>query len=176
MARLSLIGVLCACLYIQPALILGETGASQMEEQPAPQRNPEATVRSLSAHASEWREPSAYSETRYVLAINQWLASLEPEQKEAARKILAEAHPDLAALRKAIREKKTELAELRFDQTTRPDTLPRLGLELAGLRQALSSKLRQTSELLQHETGLKMELPGGDGFWLVPPRTSEPHV
>lgn len=150
-----------------------ESGGDENGENIAPFNNfnnmdPEKTVDSLAAKANDWREPSKKSEEKYILAIRQWLDGLEPFQRERARQILREAHPDMRALRTAIREKKHELANLSFDHGTRPETLPRLGQELQALRKALRSKLDALGKRLRYEAGVSMGPLGGDGFWLVP--------
>ncbi len=144
---------------------------SEDSELSAPFANddPSKTVDSIASRANDWREPSRRSEERYVLAIRQWLDSLQPFQRERARKILHDAHPGLRALRIAIREKKAQLAAISFNRNTRPDTLPRLGQELQSLREALRGKLKDVGDRLRIEAGVPMGPLGGDGFWLAPP-------
>lgn len=114
---------------------------------------------------------SSEREKRYVKSVRDWLASLEPLQRERARAILREAHPAIHDLRVQIREKKAELEDLRFDRSTPPDALPRLGRELQQLRMQLRERLRVVSERLRSEAGISMGPLDGDGFWLTPPRT-----
>lgn len=113
-------------------------------------------------------------EAHYTRAVRQWLESLPADQREQAHKILREAHPDVHALRVRIREKKAELEELRFDSTTPPDTLPRIGLELQMLRNQLRRRLLHVSELLRTEVGVPMGPIGEEGFWLNPLKDDRP--
>lgn len=122
----------------------------------------------LASCANDWQEPSARSEERYVLAIRQWLESLDPKKREVVHGILGDAHPTMQALRVAIREKKSQLASLSFNRSTTPDTLPRLGQELASLRRTLNIKLQEVAARLHDEAGVSMGPLGGDGFWLAP--------
>lgn len=119
----------------------------------------------------ETHDLSSEREKRYVKSVRDWLAGLEPLQRERARAILREAHPAIHDLRVQIREKKAELEDLRFDSSTPPDALPRLGRELQQLRRQLRERLRIVSERLRSEAGISMGPLDGDGFWLTPPRT-----
>lgn len=144
---------------------------------PVPQRdssgNPGQTVDSLSAKANDWTEPSKSSEAQYVLAVRSWLKSLEPRRRETARRIMRDAHPVLHDLREAIREKKAQLASIRFDRDTRPETLPRMGLELQRLRAALHTELASLKERISREVGVDMGPLGKDTFWLSLPAATK---
>lgn len=107
-------------------------------------------------------------EAHYTRSVLQWLAGLPATQREQARKILQEAHPEVHALRVRIRETKARLEALRFDSATPTDTLPRLGLELQMLRNQLRQRLLHISELLRTEVGVPMGPVGEEGFWLNP--------
>lgn len=107
-------------------------------------------------------------EAHYTRSVRQWLETLPEGQREQALKILQEAHPDVHALRVRIREKKAELESLRFDSSTPPDTLPRIGLELQMLRSQLRQRLLHISEVLRTEVGVPMGPLGEEGFWLNP--------
>lgn len=134
-----------------------------------PNQAPDQVVDSIASKANDWHEPSPRSEERYVVAIRQWLDSLNPLQRDRARKILREAHPIMHDLRMAIRDKKMQLATLSFDRYTAPETLPKLGQELQDLRNALRGKLELVADRLEREVGVSMGPLGGDGFWLSPP-------
>lgn len=136
---------------------------------PVQKEDPGKVVDRLAARANDWHEPSRRSEERYVQAIRKWLDSLQPGKREQARQILREAHPSLRDLRIAIREKKSQLATLTFDQDTSPEALPRLGQELQDLRNALRGKLQGLADRLRDELDVSMGPLGGDGFWLAPP-------
>lgn len=150
-------------------LAAAEPEESAMPVYPAPISKDKAldTVDSLKAKAGDISEPSIHSETRYVDAIRAWLATLEPFKRERAREIMLEAHPELSALREAIRDKKSELASISFGKGMPPETLPRLGMELQKLRANLSAELKRVSERLRYEAGVDMA-PPGDSFWLSP--------
>lgn len=107
-------------------------------------------------------------EMEYVQKIRDWLNTLQPVQQARARQILREAHPGLHDLRKAIYDKKTELASISFDSRTAPDTLPRLGQELQLLRRALKAELEKVNMRLNNEAGVTMGPLAGEGFWLQP--------
>ena len=115
------------------------------------------------------QEPSEESERHYRAAINKWLDSLPEEQGERARKILREVHPEFHALRKAIREKKSELIALSFDRNTPPETLPRLGQQLLDLREKLAGRLKEVEKRLHDEAGIALGPLAGEGFWLSTP-------
>lgn len=163
------------------ALFTGEASASEaaasaesgsgkiISEEPSKNSSassPEQTVNSLEAKSSHWQEPSRRSEEEYKLAIRTWLDKLPPRQRERTFKILHEAHPEIHALRVAIRNKKKELANLSFNRRTTPEALPRLGQELQALRQILSSRLETINKRLQSEAGISMGPLEGDAFWL----------
>ncbi|MBD5647624.1 MAG: periplasmic heavy metal sensor [Desulfovibrio sp.] len=111
---------------------------------------------------------SPESEARYTRSVLLWLETLPPRQREQARKILREAHPDVQVLRMRIRETKARLESLAFDRGTPTDTLPRLGLELQMLRNRLRARLSEISELLRTEVGVPMGPIGEEGYWLNP--------
>lgn len=115
------------------------------------------------------QEPSEESERHYVAAITGWLNTLPKEKGEQARKILREVHPEFHALRKAIREKKSELIALSFDRNTPPETLPRLGQELLDLREKLAGRLKEVEKRLNTEAGVALGPLAGEGFWLSTP-------
>ena len=113
-------------------------------------------------------------EAHYTRAVRRWLDTLPAVQREQARKILREAHPDVHALRVRIREKKAELEGLRFDSSTPPDTLPRIGLEIQVLRHRLRQRLQEISAQLRTEVGVPMGPVGEEGFWLNPQTNERP--
>lgn len=131
--------------------------------------SPGQTVEDLASKSGEIAEPSKESEEVYVSAIRVWLNSLEPVKREQARKIMLEAHPDLHALREAIRAKKSQLASLSFDKGMPPERLPRLGMELQQLRASLSKELKRVQDRLRYEVGVEMDPVKADAFWLSPP-------
>lgn len=139
-------------------------------------RKIEQTLDAICGKANDWHEPSLQSERLYVGALRRWLNSLQPFQQERARQILKEARPAMRDLRKAIREKKAELAELSFDRNTAPETLPRLGMELQQLRADLRHKLQMLSNRLYFEAGVRFGPLGDDGFWLVPSPPGQPVI
>lgn len=107
-------------------------------------------------------------EGRYTRSVIQWLQTLPPREREQARKILREAHPDVHVLRVRIREIKARLEGLSFDSANPTDTLPRLGQELQMLRNRLRKRLQEISDQLRTEVGVPMGPVGADGFWLNP--------
>lgn len=131
--------------------------------------SPEETVNGISARANDWTEPSLASENQYVAAVRNWLQTLEPGRRETARKIMRDAHPALSGLRKAIRDKKAQLANISFGRDTQPETLPRLGVELQKLRAALHAELSQLKKRLAREAGVDMGPLARDTFWLSLP-------
>lgn len=122
----------------------------------------------LKSKSKEMSEPSQKSEDQYVAAIRKWLETLEPFQRERARKIMTEAHPGLHSLREAIRNKKAQLASISFDKGMPPETLPRLGMELQELRANLNAELKRVGDRLRYEAGVELG-PSDDSFWLSPP-------
>lgn len=132
---------------------------------------PEQTVDSLAAKSSDWQEPSRKSEEKYKQAIRTWLNKMPPRLRERTYEILHEAHPEIHALRIAIRNKKKELANLSFNMHTTPEMLPRLGQELQALRKILYSRLETVNKRLQSEVGVSMGPLEGDAFWLNPQDT-----
>lgn len=151
----------------------GEDYAENFLHIPVPGSNrtdtPRQTVDSLFAKSNDWTEPSKNSEIQYVLAVRAWLKTLEPKRREAVRRIMRDAHPVLRDLREAIRDKKEQLASIRFDRETRPETLPRMGIELQKLRAALHKELASLKERISREVGVDMGPLGNDTFWLPLP-------
>lgn len=133
-----------------------------------PEASPEKTVDILAAKSSDWREPSLRSEEKYKGAIRRWLSSMPSSQREITHKILLEAHPEIHALRSAIRDKKRELANLSFNMHTTPEALPRLGQELQALRRDLNSRLLKVTNRLKKEAGVSAGPLDGDSFWIIP--------
>lgn len=129
---------------------------------------PETAPAPADADGADTHDVSPEREERYTRSVREWLDSLPPAQQEQARKILREAHPGLHELRVRIREKKAELAGLRFNSATPPDTLPRLGQELQRLRAQLRRRLHTINESLRNEAGVQMGPLGEDGLWLTP--------
>ncbi|WP_165078803.1 MULTISPECIES: periplasmic heavy metal sensor [unclassified Desulfovibrio] len=127
-----------------------------------------APARHAIQNETDQHDLSPEREAHYTRSVRQWLETLPEGQREQALKILQEAHPDVHALRVRIREKKAELESLRFDSTTPPDTLPRIGLELQMLRSQLRRRLLHISEVLRTEVGVPMGPLGEEGFWLNP--------
>ena len=106
---------------------------------------------------------------RYFAApVRNWLKSLQPFQQERASTILKEARPEMQNLRDAIRDKKSEMAELSFDRNTVPETLPRLGMELKELRISLRNKLEAMCNRLFFEAGVNPGSLRSAGFCFVP--------
>lgn len=132
----------------------------------------EQTLDALCSKSNDWNEPSLQSEHIYIGALRRWLGSLQPFQQERARRILRESQPDMSELRRAIREKKSELAALSYDRNTTPETLPRLGMELQELRATLLRKLQMLNNRLYFEAGVKLGPMGDSCYWLVPSSTA----
>lgn len=86
-----------------------------------------------------------------VAAARRWLDTLPPAKRELARGIMRQANPRAAALRRAINEKKNQLASINYSQGVAPEALPRLGLELQQLRRDLRSELQHTHLRLARE-------------------------
>lgn len=152
-------------------LAVSEPKASVAPIYPSSNRreNPSDTVEDLAAKSGELSEPSRASEEQYVAAIRQWLDTLDPFQRDRARKIMQEAHPELQKLREEIRHKKRQLASISFDKGMPPETLPRLGMELQQLRSNLSAELRRVEKRLRNEAGVEMGPAAEDSYWLSPP-------
>lgn len=138
------------------------------EERQLESLSPEQTVDKLAAKSNNWQEPSMLSEERYKKAIREWLADMPLKQRVLAHRILQDAHPEMHALRTAIRDKKRELANMSFNRHTSPEALPRLGQELHNLRKQLRSRLELVSKRLRNEAGVSMGPLEGDAFWLQP--------
>ena len=119
---------------------------------------------------------SPEQEARYTRSVAHWLETLPPRQREQARQILREAHPDVQVLRMRIRDTKARLEGLAFDSGTPTDTLPRLGLELQMLRNRLRARLSEISEQLRTEVGVAMGPISEDGYWLNPGGDDEPQA
>lgn len=117
---------------------------------------------------AELRALSEYGEKDYADKILGWLKTLPNNQEKVARTILREVHPELQDLRRAIYEKRLELAAISFDRKTKPETLPKLGQELQYLRKSLRSKLEKVNERLREEAGITMGPLLGEGLWLQP--------
>lgn len=128
----------------------------------------EIVAPSVSDKTLENRDLNLSTENEYVEQIRDWLKSLQPLPQARARQILREAHPGLHDLRKAIYDKKAELASLSYDSKTEPEALPRLGQELQLLRRALRAELEKINQRLHTEAGVNMGPLGGEGFWLQP--------
>lgn len=128
---------------------------------------------SISAISDDGTEPSPDSENQYILAVRDWLNSLEPEKREIARKIMLDAHPVLHNLRKAISEKKAQLAAISFGPNTKPEALTRIGVELQKLRFALQTELEKLKSRLASEAGVDVGLAGKDIFWLTLPASKK---
>lgn len=128
------------------------------------------SVPSQSAPAPELDTvPPVEQEEEYVEDVRDWLNSLPKNKQARARQIMREAHTELTNLRAAIREKKTQLARLSFGPGTAPDTLPRLGLELQGLRNALDMRLQALKQKLADEVAIDMGKLHKNSFWLPLP-------
>ena len=102
------------------------------------------------------------------VALRNWLDGLLPFQKERASQILREARPIMQTLREAIKDKKSEMAELSYDHNTMPETLPRLGMELQELRLNLRNKLETLCNRLFFEAGVNMNALRRAGFCFLP--------
>lgn len=111
---------------------------------------------------------SETGEEEYVSQIHDWLLSLPKAKADKARSILHEAHPELKLLRKAIYNKKIELAAVRFDEPSSLERLPKLGMDLQKLRGILRKKLENINSRLLNEAGIKMNELGEEAFWLQP--------
>lgn len=140
---------------------------------PSPGTLPNQTAESIRAISDDVTEPSPDSENQYILAVRDWLNSLEPEKREIARKIMLDAHPVLHNLRKAISEKKAQLATISFGPNTKPEALTRIGVELQKLRFALQTELEKLKSRLASEAGVDVGLPGNDIFWLTLPASKK---
>lgn len=113
-------------------------------------------------------EMNLEGEAKYLEKIEEWLNTLHPLQRSKAIAILQEARPALQSLRRAIFEKRLELAALNFNSSTKPEILSILGQKLQNLREKLREKLEQVNLLLLNEAGIKMAPIGKEGFWLQP--------
>lgn len=129
---------------------------------------PRAQQPTVITDETDGHDLSPEREGRYTRSVVRWLETLPPRQRQQARKILQEAHPDVHVLRVRIRETKARLESLRFDSDTPTDTLPRLGLELQMLRNRLRKRLSEISEQLRTEVGVPMGPIAEDGYWLNP--------
>ncbi|MDE7242290.1 hypothetical protein [Desulfovibrio sp.] len=129
---------------------------------------PRAAQATRTTDEADGHDLSPEREGRYTRSVIQWLQTLPPRQRQQARKILQEAHPDVHVLRVRIRETKARLEGLAFDSDTPTDTLPRLGLELQMLRNRLRKRLQEISDQLRTEVGVPMGPIAEEGYWLNP--------
>ena len=129
---------------------------------------PRSAQISKSIDETDGHDLSPEREERYTRSVLLWLETLPARQRQQARKILQEAHPDVQVLRMRIRETKARLESLAFDSDTPTDTLPRLGLELQMLRNRLRARLSEISEQLRTEVGVPMGPIAEEGYWLNP--------
>lgn len=67
--------------------------------------------------------------------------------------------PRVQALRQRILLKKNELAQLRYDLETPPDTLPKLGRELQFLRDELRTLLLHADADMRRQAGVSLGTP-----------------
>ena len=84
---------------------------------------------------------------------NRWIHSLPEDQQATARAILREAMPEIAQLRKTLRDKVEALADLNYDEDTPPESLPQLGRELQETRNALRERLARLDRDLREAVG-----------------------
>lgn len=144
-----------------------ETPPPGVATRPAPQESEKNSE--IYRYFAGSQEPSEESERLYMSAIAKWLEGLSPDQAARARAVIAEVHPELSAMRAAIRDKKNQLVHLSFGRDTPPETLPRLGQELQELRDKLAARLKDVEQRLKTEAGVSLETSDKDGFWLSPP-------
>lgn len=111
---------------------------------------------------------SESGEKEYTAQIVKWLNTLPQPKQIKAREILSESHGELQALRKAIYNKKLELAAVRFDNQASLALLPKLGMDLQKLRHVLRKKLEVINSRLLKEAGIRMDELSGEGLWLQP--------
>lgn len=172
--NISIVAAICLLAATTPAAgaeygldnTASPRGLSARASEPA--ESVEIVAPSIPDKTLENRDLNLSTENEYVEQIRDWLKSLQPLPQARARQILREAHPGLHDLRKAIYDKKAELASLSYDSKTEPEALPRLGQELQLLRRALRAELEKINQRLHTEAGVNMGPLGGEGFWLQP--------
>lgn len=153
------------CMLLAAVLFAAATIPDVCSTEAAAPRAPQAPA---IIDETDSHDLSPEREGRYTRSVVRWLETLPPRQRQQARKILQEAHPDVHVLRVRIRETKARLESLRFDSDTPTDTLPRLGLELQMLRNRLRKRLTEITEQLRTEVGVPMGPIAEEGYWLNP--------
>lgn len=82
-----------------------------------------------------------------------WQENLNPEQREKAEQIVAEARPRLAQIRQEMREKMQELKSISYNNQSDPEDLARLGRQLQQQRDTLMQELHILDKRLKTEVG-----------------------
>ncbi len=95
--------------------------------------------------------------------LNVRLDYLPLSQRMEAQIIVAEYRPKVRELHQRIYSKKSELEDLRYNRTTLPNTLPRLGRELQILRDELQALLIQADQRMRREVGIPLGTLVGRG-------------
>lgn len=117
---------------------------------------PDAATNRQNLHAvavmTPWQEPA-------VTGLSSWLEGLPPMQRAAAQQVVDHYLPQVQALRQRILLKKNELAQLRYDLETPPDTLPRLGRDLQHLRDELRALLLRADADMRSQAGVALGAP-----------------
>ena len=104
------------------------------------------------AAVSQW-------EASPVPGLGSWLEGLSPAQHIPAQQVVEDYLPRVQALRQRILLKKNELAQLRYDLETPPDTLPKLGRELQFLRDELRTLLLHADADMRRQAGVSLGTP-----------------
>lgn len=123
---------------------------------------PQSTGADATGHA-EYAAPQEGSRQSSAVAMKSWLQQLTPQQRLKAQAIIDTYSPHILELRESIARKKRELALLSYNQTTSPDTLPRLGQELQRLRDELQALLLRADQQMCTEVGVSLGSPQSRG-------------
>ncbi len=123
---------------------------------------PQSTAADPAEHA-EYVTPQGGLQQSPAVAMKNWLQQLTPQQRLKAQTVIDEYSPRILELRKRITQKKAELAHLSYNQTTSPDTLPRLGQELQMLRDELQTLLMRADQRMCAEVGIPLGSPQSRG-------------
>ncbi len=123
--------------------------------------------RSAAAASQEQAQYASIPRLSSQAAMHAWLQQLAPAGRRKAQAVIDEYAPRIADLREHIARKKSELALLRYDRFTSPDTLPRLGFELQQLRDELRSLLIRADQRMFTEVGVSLGSPQSRGCSMV---------
>ena len=119
---------------------------------------PQPTAADQTDYAEYTSSPGSPA-ANHAADMRTWLQQLSPAQRAKAQAVIDEYSPKVNELRKSIMLKKNELAHLSYNQTTSPETLPRLGHELQQLRDELRALLQRADQRMDTEVGVPLGSP-----------------